>query len=464
MQKVYHEVNQLDRHCYEAFGLSEDILMENAARAISDAIVQNFSPNKKVLIVSGVGNNGADGIVVARHLHGDYNVSLYLPFGAKSPMCVLQLQRAKQLGISIVEKIEDGYDIVIDALFGTGLNKPLNSRAVEVIEQMNALSGFKIACDIASGIDSEGEVEGVAFEAHTTITMGALKKSLFSDKAKEYVGEIEVAHLGVTRRLYEAYDTSIFLLEKSDMRLPHRHKANTHKGNYGHVHVIVGEQEGAGIMAAMSAFRFGSGLVTAVSPSKPANLPLYLMHSRSIGSHCSALALGMGLGDFDLSKILELDIPMVVDADMFYKDEIKQLLNKEQIVLTPHPKEFVSLLKLCNIADISVGELQSSRFKYLELFSTQYPNIVLLLKGANVLIAHQEKIYINTLGSATLAKGGSGDVLAGLIASLLAQNYSPLDATISASLAHTMASRQYTKNSYAMTPLELIETIALLKV
>jgi len=464
VQKVYHEVNQLDRHCYEAFGLTEDILMENAARAISDAIVQNFAKNKNLLIVSGVGNNGADGIVVARHLHGDFNVSLCLPFGAKSPMCMLQLQRAKLLGLTVVEKIEDNYDIVVDALFGTGLNKPLDNRALEVIEQMNALSGFKIACDIASGIDSEGEVERVAFEAHKTITMGALKKSLFSDKAKEYVGDIEVAHLGVARGFYEAYDTSIFLLEKSDIRLPHRRKANKHKGNYGHVHVIVGEQEGAGIMAAMSAFRFGSGLVSVVSSIKPANLPLYLMHSHSIGSHCSALALGMGLGDFDLSKILELDIPMVVDADMFYKDEIKQLLKKEQILLTPHPKEFVSLLKLCNIAGISVKQLQSNRFKYSELFSQHYPHVVLVLKGANVLIAHQAKIYINPHGSSVLAKGGSGDVLAGLIASLLSQGYTPLDAALNASLAHAIASRQYSKNSYAMTPLELIETIARLKI
>ncbi len=464
MQKVYHEVNQLDRHCYEAFGLSEDILMENAARGISEFILANFDKDKSILIVSGVGNNGADGIVVARHLHGEYKVSLYLPFGAKSPMCILQLQRAKQLGVSIVERIEDSYDIIIDAFFGTGLNKPLNSRAVEALKQMNALSGFKIACDIASGIDSVGNIEQVAFEAHTTITMGALKKSLFSDKAKEYVGEIEVAHLGVTRRLYEAYDTSIFLLEKSDMRLPHRQKANRHKGSYGHVCVIVGEQEGAGIMAAMSAFAFGSGLVSVISPNKPANLPLYLMHSRSIGSRCGALALGMGMGDFDLSKILELDVPMVVDADMFYKDEITQLLKKEQIVVTPHPKEFVSLLKLCTIVDISIEQLQNNRFYYVELFSQHYPHIVLLLKGANVLIAHQNTIYINTLGSATLAKGGSGDVLAGLIASLLAQNYSPLDATISASLAHAMASRQYTKNSYAMTPLELIEAITQLKI
>lgn len=159
MQKVYHEVNQLDRHCCEAFGLTEDLLMENAARGISEFILANFDKDKSILIVGGVGNNGADGIVVARHLHDEYNVSFYLPFGAKSPMCILQLQRGKQLGISIVEKIGDGYDIIIDALFGTGLNKPLNSRAVEVIEQMNALGGFKIACDIASGIDSVGNIE-----------------------------------------------------------------------------------------------------------------------------------------------------------------------------------------------------------------------------------------------------------------------------------------------------------------
>ncbi|MEA2027840.1 MAG: NAD(P)H-hydrate dehydratase [Campylobacterota bacterium] len=463
MLKVYHEVGSLDRHCYEAFNLTEDILMENAARGISDFIYENFEKQQSILIVSGVGNNGADGVVVARHLHLDYKISLYLPFGVKSPMCQLQLDRAKLMGVNIIESINEKYDIVIDALFGTGLNKPLRQNAIKVIDQINNLQGYKIACDIASGIDMDGDIKECAFVANTTITMGALKKSLYSDKAKDYLGEIIVANLGVSREVYEAKQTDIFLLEERNMHLPHRKTKNAHKGSYGHSNVILGDKEGAGIISAISAFKFGSGLVTTISESKPGSLPLYLMHSHQLTNNCNALALGMGLGEnYSLEEMLKLDIPMVIDADLFYRVEMLEFLNKENIVLTPHPKEFVSLLKLCNIADITVGQLQSSRFKYTQMFSEEYPHIVLLLKGANVLIAYQNNIYINSLGSSTLAKGGSGDVLAGLIASLLAQNYSPFDATISASLAHALASTKYSKNAYAMTPLELIELTATL--
>lgn len=460
MQKVYHEVGSLDHHCYDAFNLTEDILMENAARGISDFIVQHFKQGEKVLIVSGVGNNGADGVVVARHLHWDYNIALYLPFGVKSPMCQLQLERARLMGVNIIESVEGEYDVVVDALFGTGLNKPLLQSAVEVIEEINALSGYKVACDISSGIDSEGDIKDVAFIAHTTITMGALKKSLYSDKAKDHLGEIIVANLGVAREAYEAKEANIFLLEPSDMQLPHRKVKNAHKGSYGHTNVIIGDKEGAGVISAISAFKFGSGLVTTISESKPVNLPLYLMHSNELTTNCNALALGMGLGEnYPLDEVLKLDTPMVIDADLFYREEIIEFLSKENIVLTPHPKEFVSLLKLINIVDITVNELQSNRFGYIQMFSQKYPHVVLLLKGANTLITYQEKIYINSLGSAVLAKGGSGDVLAGLIASLLAQNYSPIDATITASLAHALSSTQYNKNSYAMTPLELIDEV-----
>ncbi|MBN2825435.1 MAG: NAD(P)H-hydrate dehydratase [Campylobacterales bacterium] len=460
MQKVYHEVGSLDRHCYEAFNLSEDILMENAARGISDFIYQNFEKGKRILIVSGVGNNGADGVVVARHLHSDFDVELYLSFGAKSSMCQLQLDRAKLMGVTIVEALDREYDIIIDALFGTGLNKALKPSAIEVIEQLNQMRGYKIACDIASGIDSEGDIKANAFVANTTITMGALKKSLFSDKAKDYVGDILVANLGVSREVYEAKEASIFLLEENDMHLPHRSKRDSHKGSFGHTNIIIGDKEGAGIISAIGAFKFGSGLVTVISDSKPSNLPLYLMHSQTLSSNCTALALGMGLGnDFELSSIVQCNIPMVIDADMFYKDETKELLQKENIILTPHAKEFVALLELTGITNISIEALQSNRFKYVELFSQKYPHVVLLLKGANVFIAYQNTIYINPFGTNTLAKGGSGDVLAGLIAALLAQGYTPLDATLSASLAHAIASTQYKKNSYAMTPLELIEIV-----
>ena len=190
------------------------------------------------------------------------------------------------------------------------------------------------------------------------------------------------------------------------------------------------------------------------------------MRSEKITKNVTSIAISMGLGESfsknEIEEFLKLATPMVIDADIFYREEILLTLERE-VVLTPHPKEFVSLLKISNIATISVKELQKNRFYYIKEFSKKYPKVVLLLKGANSLIIQNGKIFINSYGSNTLSKGGSGDILTGLIASLLAQNYKPLEATISASLTHSLASRKYKKNNYSMTPLDLIEEIRKLK-
>ncbi|MDB4257466.1 NAD(P)H-hydrate dehydratase, partial [Arcobacteraceae bacterium] len=158
-------------------------------------------------------------------------------------------------------------------------------------------------------------------------------------------------------------------------------------------------------------------------------------------------------------SILANDIPKVIDADLCYEKRIINILKQTSIVLTPHPKEFCSLLKITDIAAISINELQGNRFKYVNLFCHKYPKVVLVLKGTNVLISQNKKVYVNSLGSSILSKGGSGDVLCGLIGSLLAQGYSPLEAAIHGSLAHTIAASNYEQNNYSMTPQDLIQEI-----
>jgi len=185
------------------------------------------------------------------------------------------------------------------------------------------------------------------------------------------------------------------------------------------------------------------------------------MHSYSIENY-SAIVFGMGMGNFyddELEKLSNLDIPKVIDADMFYKKEIINFLSKN-VVLTPHPKEFASLLKLCELGEYSVSEIQNNRFELALKFSNKYPNVVLLLKGSNVIIAYKNQLYINPYGTQALAKGGSGDVLAGMIGSLLAQKYHPLKATITASLAHSFAGD--IKPNYNLTPLKLINNLSTL--
>ena len=458
MQKVFDEVNSLDQRCYNTFSLSEDLLMEHAASALARTIYKKFDKDKKILIVCGVGNNGADGIALARLLHTRFKVKLYIPFELQSKMAKLQYKRIEALKIKTIKKIKP-CDVVVDCLFGSGLSRALNKASLEVIEKMNDLNAYKIACDIPSGINNKGQVESTAFFSHETITMGALKTSLFSDCAKDYAGKITVANLGIQRELYETKSNTYFL-EASDLKLPLRNKKSTHKGNYGHLNVVAGCKKGAGIIAAKAAFGFGSGLVSVIS-HEDLDLPYHIMQTHKLSSNCTAIAIGMGLGNYEkneVKKLLASSLPMIIDADLFHEELILDVLDKE-VVLTPHPKEFCALLKQCKVADISTKELQCNRFKYVKMFSKKYPEPILLLKGANVLISKNKQLYINPLGSAVLAKGGSGDVLSGLIASLLAQGYGPLDAAIHASLAHTMAANNYKKNNYSMIPSDLVEEV-----
>ncbi|MDN5114612.1 NAD(P)H-hydrate dehydratase [Aliarcobacter butzleri] len=458
MQKIFDEVNSLDKRCYEEFFLNEDILMEHAASSMCSYIEDIFEENKSVLIICGSGNNGADGLALARLLHKKFDVNLYFVSEPKSSMAKLQYKRVKTLNIKEVDEVFEA-DIIVDCLFGTGLNKPLDEKYLNLIDNLNSNSSFKIACDIPSGINNLGQINSSTFQADVTITMGALKTSLFTDLAKDYVGEIIVSNLGVQREIYEA-QTNKFLLDESDMKLPFRNKKNSHKGSYGHLNVVAGCKKGAGIIAAKAAFGFGAGLVSVVCHEN-LDLPYHIMQTHFISENCTAIAIGMGLGKYEtdeIRKILNKKVAKIVDADLFYDNLICEVLDQE-IVLTPHPKEFISLLKLSGIADISVQELQNNRFLYVEKFSKKYPKTVLLLKGANVIIAQNEKLYINSFGSAVLSKGGSGDVLSGLIGSLLAQGYKALDAAISASLAHTLAAKNYKKNNYSLSPQDLIEEI-----
>jgi len=221
MRAVFKEVYSLDKRCYE-LGLSEDILMENAARAIYEEIIKQDI--KSVCIIAGPGNNGADGITLARMLLGLVEVELFLPLGAKSEMAKLQLQRYKNFGGEYSEyeiKNIKEYDCYVDAIFGSGLKRALSEKISKIIKNVNKKEGLKIACDIPTGLDDNGNKQGEVFRADITITMGAEKLSLYSDNAKDFTGIIKIANLGVSFKSYTK-KSNYFVLEKKDMLLPIR--------------------------------------------------------------------------------------------------------------------------------------------------------------------------------------------------------------------------------------------------
>ena len=463
MQKLFKDCYAMDQKCYEQYKLTEDILMEHAATALEKSVRELIEKKKRVTIVAGPGNNGADGIVAARLLKGDYKVRLYLPFGAKSEMAKLQLERAKSVGVKIVEKLKKS-EVLIDALFGAGLNRELNSESQAIIEKMNAHNGYKLACDIPSGLSKEGYPYPVAFRADKTVTMGALKEALYLDGAKDFVGEVVVADLGVSRKLYED-KSDTFLLEREDFKPPLRKVQNCHKGTFGHVAIFAGDKEGAAIIAAMAASRFGAGLTTIVH-NREFPIPPYLMHANTTPHNTTAIAIGMGLGNYYDDEVLKKEvidtkIPVVLDADALSNPKLLEIVQQErEAVVTPHPKEFQRVLQILEKREVSIEEIQKNRFEFAHKFSLDHPFTTLLLKGANPIIAKAGRLYLNPLGDRVLAKGGSGDVLSGLIASLLAQGYSGVEAAIQGSLALALASQKFKKPNYYLVPVDIIKLLS----
>lgn len=519
MKKLYQSSANLDKRAISKFLLSEEILMENAANALASLISRITHKKSVITIVCGSGDNGGDGYALARKIRGDYLVRVYEAKEPKSTLCKLQAQRAQVCGVEWTKKILP-CDVVVDCLFGSGFSGELGSEFITLIGQMNSCARVKIACDIPSGLDiSNGFDTRVkeAFRADYTLCMGALKIGLFSDNAKDFVGEVIVGDLGISSQDYEV-QSPFFLLEESDLVLPQRREKSCHKGDFGYVAFICGEKLGASVLAAKSALRMGAGKVSLIkdfgkdldagvagakdfsdstqresSQSKSSDFALIatnpeIMLERSLPKGANVLVVGMGLGLSSIDKSLKTTLKsaladssvdfVVLDADMCYAEFVAELLSDEvaqgKIVLTPHPKEFASLAKICSILEDSshTNEGQASqeidlvlqnRFSLALKFSQTYPKATLLLKGANSIIVQNGKLYINPLGSQALAKGGSGDVLCGVIAAYLAQSVakatpkkSPLDCTINASLAHALASHRE-KNSYALTPLLLIE-------
>jgi hydroxyethylthiazole kinase-like uncharacterized protein yjeF len=275
--------------------------------------------------------------------------------------------------------------------------------------------------------------------------------------------------LGISSLFYEG-ESQTCLLEASDLKLPSRTQQSTHKGSFGHAAVFCGEKEGAGIISGMAAATFGAGLTTLVVHDK-ISPPAYLMHSTVVPGNASALAIGMGLGchfesEFLQKYVVKSHLPIVLDADSFHSEEILSVLEQKdrEIVITPHPKEFVVMWKILTGEQLTVTHVQAKRFAMVRKFNAKYPHVTLLLKGANTLIMQEERLYINPLGCSKLSKGGSGDVLSGLIVSLLAQGYTAIDAAIQGSLALVIAANNYKGSSYAMLSTDLIEQISLLEV
>ena len=498
MEKIFDSVRALDKRAEDAFNLKNGVLMEHAARGMAERIHSLFSSHilhsqhirtstgqenawklpypqielpqitsPLVQIVCGSGDNGGDGFALARILADFCTVQVVSVKEPKSPLCKLQRERLDLLGIPIAAELQEHCDVLVDAVFGTGIRGGLDNEMCALIEQMNAIRSYKIACDIPSGLNEFGIPSPVAFRADETYTMGTLKTALYADASKDYTGTIHVCNLGLPRRCYEG-ETDTFLLSANDMRLPHRAVQNTHKMSYGHGLFFCGEKSGACMLAASAALHFGIGLVTVFGAPVSA-APFDFMYAAELPENFSAAMVGSGLGRTPdrqaqalkfLSQEQVRERPLILDADILHNTKLPELLPLlKASILTPHPKEFQSLLVNSGLAQVSVGEIQEHRFEYLRMFCNTFPHAVTVLKGAYPLIGYRNRIFVNPLGTNMLAKAGTGDVLSGMITALAAQGYPPLEAAYTASLAHAEAARVLHTSDYGLTATALTDAV-----
>lgn len=491
MQYIFTDTRPLDAACRASYALTEEIMMENAAMNLErvmrgDSRAAPTGARRRVLILCGKGNNGADGYALARRLRPDCDVAVLQCAPPQSELCKTQAERAARCGVRTFSvrdfpaELLQSAAVAVDCVYGSGFHGELDETTRSVMDDVNKADCLKISCDVPSGISEDGNAANGTFRAHVTVAMGALKLSLFSDVAKDLVGTVVCGDLGVGRGLFESASATVrpaaALLEESDLVLPERSANNVNKGSFGHAAVASGEKRGASVLAARAALSFGAGLVSLVDSRPGGDLASVsvcypeLMVSSQIPQNTTAIAFGMGLGSmgavnpyFDLLSE-RTDIPCVVDADALKSGRLAPFLaaRKGNTVLTPHPKEFKEMMRNTGCGDIPLSECVLSRPKLIEDFCRAFPKTVLLVKGANTMIgcfdANTFRLFVNPHGSPALAKGGSGDVLSGMICALLAQRRSPLDAALNASLAHALAGRR-AKSTYSLTPQELIGLI-----
>lgn len=483
MLKLFESLKENDIKAINEYSLDSQVLMEVAAKGVATKIIEiayssepfyldllngflfSIPTKKTVQVVCGASDNGGDGLALSRILQDYFDVVTVLPKPAKSKMCILQKKRLEALGISIKDEIESECDILVDALFGTGFAGEARKDDVVILQKMNNINALKIALDVPSGLDIFGVPCNECFLANFTVCIGALRSQLYSSLAKDYAGSISLVRLPLPSAKYED-ETNTFLLQKCDARLPFRKKQNVNKSSFGHLAVMQGEMKGASQLVAGAALNFGVGLVSIVGSDIPLTQPDF-MQNEHIPEKATCIAMGSGLGRSSknvfsafISYIMQhKEVKTVLDADAFYYDEIKVVLeNVAHLVLTPHPKEFCSLLKITCGLDFSIEEMRKRKLDLTRFFCNKYPKVVLLLKDCNTCIAKGNQVYINALGSSALAKAGTGDVLAGMTASLMAQGYDSLDASITSSIVHAIAS-QNVQNNYALTASKLIKEI-----
>lgn len=484
------EMARIDEYTTSVIGIPQMVLMERAALAVYDFIAETFDNKSRVLVAVESGNNGGDGIAVARMLmQAGYEVEIFWVNGLKSASDGFDRQYAiaRKLNVKFIDEIVDsGYDIVVDGIFGVGLSRAVTGKQAEAIKALNDIDAYKIAIDIPSGIDSyTGFVLGTAFRADATITFGFMKLGLLLAMGYEYGGKVTVADIGFPMPAVDFVGPRLYTYDEDDVErmLPYR-RSDTHKGNYGKIGVIGGSKNMAGavMFAAESAYRMGCGLVKVCTVEEnreilqtklpEAMLATYEKEDKdsireSIKSMCDwadVLVLGPGLGTgeyavYMVEKILRnYDKTIVLDADglNIVSNDLELLRNTQaNVILTPH------LMEMSRLTGLKVADIKENKYDVARDFAKKN-GVVVVLKDARTIVSNGElSAYINTTGNNGMATGGSGDVLSGIIAGLCGQGMTCFEAAKLGVYMHGLAGQEAAirKGRYSMIARDIVKSI-----
>lgn len=455
------QIHNWDAYTIANEPISSVDLMERAAQACTDYIYRQQLFDKPFKIFCGKGNNGGDGLAIARLLLlQHYNVNVYIiEFGAVgTDDFQTNLNRLHELAVNIhfIQSQEffpaiDEHDVVIDALYGSGLNRPLKEMSAALIEHINRSKAYVISIDVPSGMFiDKSSIGNVLIKASVTLTFQCIKLCFMVAENAPDTGDLIVLDIGLHPAFTDTVESNYQIITKQFIQSIYKpRKTFSHKGTYGHALIIAGNKGkmGAALMATQASLRTGAGLTTVNVQEKylstvHIHLPEAMCSIREEGINfkgINAVGIGPGLGtEDDAQKLVTTTLEqfkesMVIDADALNiiagdKTLLKQVTAES--ILTPHPKEFERIFgKAANDFERMDTALQQS---------TQC-NCIIVLKGRYTLVAHNGKGWFNTTGNAGLAKGGSGDILTGIITALLAQHYQPFQAALFGVYIHGLA-------------------------
>lgn len=478
---------KVDSYCINTIGIPSIVLMENAAEQVKRIIANK---GNRFLIICGEGNNGGDGLAVARKLFMDDKevcVVICNGTGKRTEDFLINYNILNNIGVEILqleeiignERLKERisyYDVIVDCIFGIGLNREIKGNTYRLIDMLNNSGRYMVSVDIPSGIDGNtGMVKGICIEADETITIETYKQGFFLGDACNYLGEVSVVKIGFLQSVINKFSEGIDILDKEEYKnMIICRKKNGHKGDYGRILILAGSKRytGAAYIATESAVRSGGGLVTLIADNDIKEIMQTRLTEAMVIDYedneleklintADIIACGPGLGQTEKSKYIlkkiinESKCNLVIDADAInIISEEKELLAKikGRAVLTPHSGE------MSRLTGKSIKEINGNRISVCTEFAEKN-NVVVLLKGYKTIIANDNRCIVNPTGNSKMATGGMGDCLTGMIAAFIGQGKDIFNGTVLAAYIHGLIGDELAQDRYSINARDIIELI-----